>query len=422
MGSVPIFILAAHILSMLGFATFAALLPELRDLWRLSNFEAGVIGGMFFTGYIATVSYWTALTDRHDGRKMYLAGSLVAAAGSAGFGWMAEGFAGAVLCQGLLGAGIAATYMPGLRLLSDRISGPGQSRYIAFYTSFFGIGTALSLALAGLIAPLAGWRTAFLLSALGPLLAGVLVFVWVEPLQKQAPPEKSFSLRTLFPLAAWRRVMANRAAAGYTLGYAAHCLELFGSRAWMVAFLAFSSSFHATATFPLQLATIAAVVNLVAVPASILGNEIALRIGRRRWILVAMAGSGSSGILLGLSAPWHWVIVLGLLVLYSMLVMAESATLTAGLVAAAPAELRGAAMGLYSLAGFAGGLLGPVVFGAALDITGGAAARDASPRQSWLESTQRRRHVRRRHGAHLAEELSTRRAGRDRHPPIPLAG
>src|SRR5437867_2116780 len=252
MGSVPIFILAAHILSMLGFATFAALLPELRDLWRLSNFEAGVIGGMFFTGYIATVSYWT---------------------------------------------------------------------------------------------PLAGWRTAFLLSALGPLLAGVLVFVWVEPLQKQAPPEKSFSLRTLFPLAAWRRVMANRAAAGYTLGYAAHCLELFGSRAWMVAFLAFSSGFHANASFPWQLATIAAVVNLVAVPASILGNEIALRIGRRRWILVAMAGSGSSGILLGLAAPWHWVIVLGLLVLYSMLVMAESATLPPGLGAAAPGELRGAARG-----------------------------------------------------------------------------
>src|SRR2546422_989128 len=86
MGSVPIFILAAHILSMLGFATFAALLPELRDLWRLSNFEAGVIGGMFFTGYIATVSYWTALTDRYDGRKVYLARSLLAPAGSAGCG------------------------------------------------------------------------------------------------------------------------------------------------------------------------------------------------------------------------------------------------------------------------------------------------------------------------------------------------
>src|SRR5438445_1069562 len=193
---------------MLGFATFAALLPELRDLWRLSNFEAGVIGSMFFTGYIATVSYWTALTDRHDGRKVYLAGSLLAAAGSAGFGWLAEGFAGAVLCQGLLGAGIAATYMPGLRLLSDRISGPYQSRYIAFYTSFFGIGTALSYAMAGFITASHGWPAAFYVSALGPVIAGGLVAV-LRPLP--APPHGRFTLQSLFPLGAWRRVLADRA-------------------------------------------------------------------------------------------------------------------------------------------------------------------------------------------------------------------
>jgi MFS family permease len=53
--------------------------------------------------------------------------------------------------------------------------------------------------------------------------------------------------------------------------------------------------------------------------------------------------------------------------------MADSATLTAGLVAVAPEELRGTAMGLYSLAGFGGGMLGPIVFGAALDAAGGGA-------------------------------------------------
>jgi MFS family permease len=115
-------------------------------------------------------------------------------------------------------------------------------------------------------------------------------------------------------------------------------------------------------------------VNLLAVPASILGNEVALRIGRRRWILLVMAASGASGMLLGWSAPAHWALVLALLVAYSMLVMGESATLTAGLVAAAPAELRGAAMGLYSLVGFGGGLLGPIVFGSALDLFGGSHA------------------------------------------------
>ena len=350
--------------------TYAALLPELRDAWGMSNAEAGIVSGMFFAGYIGTVSLWTALTDRVDARRIYLAGSLLAAAGSAGFGFIARGFASAVFFQVLLGIGIAATYMPGLRLLSDRISGPYQSRYISFYTSFFGIGTALSYAMAGFIAASHGWSAAFLASAVGPLVAGALVYV-LRPLPARGGAR--FTLASLFPVAAWRRVLEDRASTGYTLGYMAHCLELFGSRAWMVAFLAYSASLHPGDSYPWSAPAIAAVVNLLAVPASIFGNEVALRIGRRRWILIVMGSSGASGLVLAVAAPWHWAIVLALLIGYSMLVMAESGTLTAGLVGAAPAELRGAAMGLYSLTGFAGGLLGPVVFGTALDLAGGTA-------------------------------------------------
>lgn len=357
---------------MLGFSTYAALLPELRDAWSLSNSQAGIVGGMFFAGYVATVSLSTALTDRVDARWVYLAGGVLAAAASAGFGLAASGLWSAVLFQVVLGAGIAATYMPGLRLLSDRISGPNQSRYIAFYTSFFGIGTALSFAIAGLAAPRYGWRAAFLVSALGPLLAALAVALLIRGRRPAAA--RALSLGVLFPLAAWRRVLADRAAAGYTFGYAAHCLELFGSRAWMVAFLAYSASLQSGPGFPWHAAAIAAVINLIAVPASIAGNEVALRLGRRRWIVAVMSASGSSGIVLALGAPWHWAAVLAVLVVYSMLVMAESGTLTAGLVAAAPSDLRGAALGLYSLAGFGGGLAGPVLFGAALDLAGGAAS------------------------------------------------
>ncbi len=361
---------------MLGFSTYAALLPELRDAWRLSNAEAGMVSGAFFAGYVGTVSLWTALTDRIDARRVYVAGSLLATAGGAGFGLFAQGFASAALLQGLLGTGIAATYMPGLRLLSERLSGARQSRYVAFYTSFFGIGTALSLAIAGLAAPRFGWQAAFVGSAAGPLVAGALVLFGVAP-SAQEKSAQAFTFTTLFPVAAWRRVLAVRACAGYTLGYAAHCVELFGSRGWMVAFLSYSAALQTSVAFPWQLPAIAAVVNLFAVPASIFGNEVALRIGRRRWILLVMAASGTGGLVVAAGASWHWAVVVLLLALYSMLVMAESGTLTAGLVAAAPADLRGTALGLYSLAGFAGGMLGPVLFGAALDAAGGAGGAGA---------------------------------------------
>lgn len=356
---------------MLGFATFPALLPELRDLWRLSNAEVGLIASAFFAGYVASVSYWTALTDRIDGRRVYLAGTLLATAGGVGFGLAAEGLASGMFFHVLLGAGVAGTYMPGLRLLSDRTSGPSQSRYIAFYSSFFGIGMAISLVLAGLLAPAYGWRSAFLVSAAGPLCAGLAVFLLLEKTRIEAKAKQAFSFATLFPVAAWRRVMANRAAAGYTLGYFAHCVELFGSRGWMVAFLAYSAGLQAAGqAFPWNFAAIAAAVNLVAVPASIVGNEIALRIGRRQWIQVAMFASGACGIALAFAGSLHWSIVILMLIVYSLLVMAESATLTAGLVATAPAELRGAALGLYSLVGFSGGMLGPSLFGLALDLAG----------------------------------------------------
>ena len=69
-----------------------------------------------------------------------------------------------------------------------------------------------------------------------------------------------------------------------------------------------------------------------------------------------------------------------------MLVMAESGTLTAGLVAAAPGELRGAALGLYSLVGFGAGPPRAGTFGAALDAAGGAASHSA-----WIAALRRHR-------------------------------
>src|SRR5205823_1562466 len=163
----------------------------LRDLWSLTNAQAGIVGGMFFAGYVVSVSSWTALTDRGDGRKVYAAGALCAAAGSAGFGWLARGFGTGIFFQALLGAGIAGMYMPGLRLLSDRITGSRQSRSIAFYTASFGVGTALSLALAGAVASRAGWKAAFLVAAVGPLIAGTLVVALLTPLQQAGAPGRS---------------------------------------------------------------------------------------------------------------------------------------------------------------------------------------------------------------------------------------
>ena len=351
-------ICAAEVFSMTGFAAWPALLPHLQDSWQLSGKAAGAVGGAFFAGYMLAVPVLSGFTDRIDARRIYFFSCLLACAGGLGFALFAADAMSAGLFQMATGAGLAGTYMPGLKALSDRLGGPRQPRFIAIYTSTFGIGASLSYGLSGWAGAALGWHAAFVIGALGPLLAGILVQAGLQPVIPHGAARRP-SLLKMFG------VLRDRATLGYILGYAAHCWELFGLRSWVVALLAFSAG-----SLPLTPASTAAVINLVGIPASIFGNELAGRIGRRRFILLVMAASGSLAWLTGAAAPWPWALLV-LLLLYNVAIMADSGALTAGLIATAEPARLGAALAVYSLFGFGAGFLGPLVFGAVLDAGGG---------------------------------------------------
>ena len=364
--SVVLLLCGAEILSMTGFATYPALLPVLREAWGLNNSAAGLISGSFFAGYMAATPILVGLTDRIDTRRIYLLATLLAVAGSLGFALFAQGLKSAMMFQALVGAGLAGTYMPGLRLLTEHFRGAVPSRGVAFYTATFGLGTAGSLFLAGAVQA-AGWQWAFAAAALGPLIAGPLVFCRFPaspPVAAGAAPGALLDFRPVF---------RNRAAMGYILGYAAHCWELFGLRSWLPAFFAFSLGLQATAGggFWFGAAALAAWINLIGPLASIFGNEAAVRHGRRPVVLTTMAASGILACLVGFSAPLPILLVFGLLALYFSLVMGDSAALTAGLMATAEPGRKGATMALHSLMGFGAGFLAPLAFGLVLDLAGG---------------------------------------------------
>ena len=307
---------AAEAFGMAGFSTYPALLAPLREGWGMSGAEAGFIGGVFFAGYMAAVPLLSALTDRVDARRVYFFSTLLAAAGTTGFGLFAQGVASAAAFQALAGAGLAGTYMPGLKALTDRVGGPLQGRFIAFYTSTFGIGASASLVLAGALEPALDWRWAFILSGAGPLAAGLLVLGALEPMTPERPAHAPAHL--LDP----RPVLRDRAVLGYVLGYAAHCWELFGLRAWLVAFIAFAYALAPHADIPWGPAAAAAAINLLGIPASILGNEIAGRVGRRRYIVTVMACSALLAWAAGFAAAVSWGLTLFLLSLHFVAVMA----------------------------------------------------------------------------------------------------
>jgi MFS family permease len=360
----------AEALSMAGFAAYPAFLPALRETWRLTGTEAGLIGGAFFFGYMLAVPLLSGVTDRIDARAVFIFSCLLAAAGTTGFAWRADDVLSGVLWQALAGAGLAGTYMPGLKALTDRIAGHveerRQARYIAFYTSTFGIGTSVSLLFAGWLGSLLDWRPAVALLALGPIAAAAIAFFGLCTKAPQGAGNAPW-------LPNFPRVLAEPALRPYLAGYTVHCWELFGLRSWLVAFIAFAYAASAAAAPMLTPAEAAALINLVGLPASILGNEAAGQLGRRRWIAAIMAASGLLCWLAGFAAAWPWWLLLAILGVYFAVIMADSAALTAGMIAATPINQRGAAMALYSFLGFGAGFISPLVFGAALDFGGGEA-------------------------------------------------
>lgn len=350
---------------MPGFAAYSTLLPRLQAEWGMSNSQAGLVSGAFFAGYMAAVPVLSTLTDQIDARRIYLVSCAVLIAALGSFAWLAEGTLSAALLQGFAGLAIAGTYMPGLRLLTDNTSGASRSRAVSFYTAVFGLGTSFSILLSGFVADLYGWRAAFAAAAAGPIFAAVIVLARM-PRSRRAP---AGAAGRLFDFAA---VMRRRAVRPYIIGYALHCWELFGSRTWLVAFCVFAQG--SGEAWPWSPVVIAAIANMFGPPASIGGNEAALRFGRQRVIALMMTVSGILTCVLGFAAWLPWFLIAALAMLHMTLVMGDSSTLTAGMVEHADPAMRGATMAMHSMLGFGAGFAAPLAFGAALDLGGGNAS------------------------------------------------
>lgn len=338
----------------------AFLIPE----WGLSYAEAGLMASAYAIGYMLAAPVLTTLTDRIDARRILVFGSLLNAAGTVCFGLFAEGILSAMLFWGLTGLGFAGAYMPGLKALTDRLD-PGEgSRSITVYTAAFSFGVGISFLACQLIADTAGWRWAFILTGLPPL---IMTFVaW--SLKPVTPAPRSGPLLHVAP------ALRNNAALGYSFAYGWHCFELYGVRTWLVAFWTFVA---ASGGAPLGAIAVSALFTALAAPASILGNELALKLGRHRAITLVMLLSAAVGLAIGLTAGFSPWLTLLLMLVYSFTVPGDSGALTSGMAAAADPRFRGASMAVHSTVGFAFTAAGGWVIGVALDAAGGVNEHNA---------------------------------------------
>ena len=147
-------------------------------------------------------------------------------------------------------------------------------------------------------------------------------------------------------------------------------------RAWVVTFRGPSRSRASGggATTLLAPAAIATVLSLAGVWASVSGNEVARRIGRRRFIICVMLASMAVAGVIGFTVR-RFLRAGGRAVHPLRLAdLGGPSSLTAGTVGSALPGQRGATMAVHSTLGYAGGFVGPLVMGAILDLAGGESA------------------------------------------------
>jgi predicted MFS family arabinose efflux permease len=338
----------------------AVMAGHLIPQWGLSATQAGLMASAFALGYMLAVPFLTALTDRIDARLILLTGSAVSGLSTLAFGLLSEGLWSAVAIWAGAGAGFAGAYMPGLKALVDRLPPGDTSRSITLYTATFSIGVGLSFLIAQITADALGWRFAFYVTALGP-------FAMIAACLGMARVEANPSQRRLLD---FKPVLRNRPAMGFILGYGAHCFELYALRTWIVAFWTYVAARNSGAV-PLEPMTVSVVSAVLAMPASIIGNEIAIRFGRQRAIILFMSVAGAIAISIGAAVDATPAVLLALLLVYSVAIPADSGALTSGMTLNAKPADRGATMALHSTVGFGLSAVGGWVIGMALDAGGG---------------------------------------------------
>jgi predicted MFS family arabinose efflux permease len=347
--------------NLLPHVAVPSVMPQhLMPLWHLSGSEAGMMASAFAFGYMLAVPVLTTLTDRIDARGILLVGSAVSALATLAFGALAEGLWSATALWGIAGIGFAGAYMPGLKALTDRLAPGDVSRSVTLYTSSFSFGVGISFLVSQLVADYLGWRIAFLVTGLGPIvmIAACLAMPKVTP--------KPIDRRLLD----FGPVLRNRPAMGYVLGYGAHCFELYGIRTWIVAFWTFVATQHGGAV-PLGPVAMSVIFAILAMPASILGNEAALRFGRHRALTILMFASAAVAIAIGLSTQASPLLLLALLLVYGVTVPADSGALTSGMAMSADPSHRGTTMAAHSTVGFGLSAAGAWGAGVTLDLAGG---------------------------------------------------
>lgn len=347
--------------AVLVFLSFAGALPILQADWYLSNTQAGVIQAAGQVGYLLAVLVSSSLTDYVIPKHLIVGGALWAGFSNLAFALFANGFTSAVIFRALIGMGVAFIYMPGVKFISQQIPPHQRGSAVGLFVASFTLGSAVSIALGGNLASILGWRLAFSLMSIGPLVGALISWRTLPEAEKP-----DFQREEPVPFSA---LLNNRAAVLVILLYVCHAWEVLGLRSWLAAYLT-AVGVHSGANLAAATqvgATVTGIATLVAATATASVAAFSDQFGRKIIIVAVMAISLFATSFLGFTWNFPWVIVVGVSLTAAFFSNADSAVISTSLTEVVPTNYLGRTLAIYSFLGFAAGSISPFIFGAALD-------------------------------------------------------
>jgi MFS family permease len=316
---------------------------ELVGLWSLSPTQGARLTSATQWGFIVGTLIYAAsnLSDRFDARRVFCISAIAGALCNLGFAWLSDSLAPALGFRFATGLTLAGVYPVGMKLIASWYR-EGLGWRLGVMVGCLTLGTAFPYGVAALDSSL-DWRALASIASLAAALGGLLVVLGCA----EGPLLRA---RAKFDLRMIGRVFRHPPFRASAFGYFGHMWELYAF--WSLAGMWLDSRFASDGAWAARVPLLVFAVVGVGAIGCIGGGLLSRKIGERKVALFALSGSGVACLLSGFAYRLPPAALLAFLLLWGVLVVADSPQFSALAARHAPPEYTGTALTVQNGLGF----------------------------------------------------------------------
>ena len=333
----------AELLGMSLWFSGSAIAPQLQERWSLSGSQVGWLTTAVQLGFVAGTAVIAVLNlaDILQSRVLFAVSALLGAGCNAAL-LLVDGFTPAIATRFACGFCLAGVYPPAMKMIATWF----KSR------RGFAVGTIVGALTVGKATPYlihalpdASMATIVLAGSAGAVIAAALVALGYRDGPYPFPP-RPFSwalVATVVRARPWRLA---------TGGYLGHMFELYSYWVWIPSFLAASALANASGTTTSAVSILAFGTIAIGGLGCVYGGLVADKMGRERFVILAMAASGACALLIGLTFGRSWWVLAPIALAWGFFVVADSAQFSVMVTESVPPHAVGTALMVQTCLGF----------------------------------------------------------------------